>query len=196
MEGYLLKHSLRTQIRRQRRALDVASRQELDHVINHSLLDWVKNGSIKSLAAYWPFDGEPDLQPSLHALNELGVEVCLPVIIKTSHGISLEFRCWSPTVPMRNNPFGIPEPKQGQLILAENLDLILMPLVAWDEYGHRLGMGAGYYDRALEPLANTKPPLRAGVAYQLQKADKIPADPWDIRLHEVISEHGRFTCRA
>ena len=196
MEGYLLKHPLRKEIRRRRRNLNVASRQKLDKSINHSLLEIIKSSKISSVAAFWPFDGEPDLGPSLSKLHQLGVTICLPVIIDTSHGVALRFQTWSPAGAMVNNQFGIPEPIQGKVIAAAKLDLILMPLVAWDEKGHRLGMGAGYYDRGLEFLTDKNPPLRAGVAYELQKVDEIPADSWDVRLHEVITENGRFTCRA
>ncbi len=196
MEGSLLKHPLRTEIRQRRQDLDVAIRQKLDKAINHSLLEFVKSSEINSVAAFWPFDGEPDLGPSLQRLFELGVITCLPVIIETSHGISLEFQTWSPEGPMLDNQFGIPEPVQSKVIATSDLDLILMPLVAWNEKGHRLGMGAGYYDRALESLTDKNSPIRIGVAYQLQKVDEIPADPWDVRMHEMITENGRFTCRA
>jgi 5-formyltetrahydrofolate cyclo-ligase len=55
-------------------------------------------------------------------------------------------------------------------------------------------MGAGYYDYTLAALAGSDRPLRVGIAYEVQKSANVPEDPWDIRLHEVISENGRFTC--
>jgi 5-formyltetrahydrofolate cyclo-ligase len=75
-----------------------------------------------------------------------------------------------------------------------DIDLLLMPLVGWDESGTRLGMGAGFYDRALAPLCQSDAPVRAGVAYQLQKIPDLPNEPWDIRLHMLLSETGWFTC--
>jgi 5-formyltetrahydrofolate cyclo-ligase len=57
-------------------------------------------------------------------------------------------------------------------------------------------MGAGYYDRALEPVADRSHPLRVGIAYEVQKVLQLPADPWDVRLHQLITENGRFTCTA
>jgi len=78
----------------------------------------------------------------------------------------------------------------------QDIDLILIPLVGWDETGGRLGMGAGFYDRVLQPFAQSDTPIRAGVAYQLQKVRAVPVEPWDIRLHMVLSETGWFTCRS
>ena len=69
-------------------------------------------------------------------------------------------------------------------------------LVAWDERGGRLGMGAGYYDRALEHVAVLDQPLRIGIAYGVQQADELPMTPTDVRLHAVLTESGLFTCTA
>ena len=76
------------------------------------------------------------------------------------------------------------------------IDLALVPLVAWDEYGGRLGMGASFYDRLFEPFAADVKPFRMGVAYQLQKVDHIPLEPWDVRMHAVLTESGCLTCRS
>ena len=95
---------------------------------------------------------------------------------------------------MIKSRFGIPEPCGSPEIPLSNIDLLLMPLVGWDESGNRLGMGAGYYDRALQSSGQSDVPIRAGVAYQLQKVPGVPVDPWDIRLHMLLSETGWFTC--
>ncbi len=95
---------------------------------------------------------------------------------------------------MEKSRFGIPEPVRSPEIPVCDIDLLLMPLVGWDESGNRLGMGAGFYDRVLAPLSQSDVPIRAGVAYQLQKVPIMPIDPWDIRLHMILSETGWFTC--
>jgi len=95
---------------------------------------------------------------------------------------------------MKKSGYGIPEPCGSPEIPLSNIDLLLMPLVGWDESGNRLGMGAGYYDRALEPLSQSDAPIRTGVAYQLQKVPGVPDDPWDIRLHMLLTETGLFIC--
>jgi len=122
------------------------------------------------------------------------VRIALPVIVDAPEAPRLQFRIWNPTIPLVRNFFGIEEPGGGDVVPPRDLDLVLLPLVAWDERGHRLGMGAGYYDRALAPVAACSRPLRVGVAYGLQQADRLPADPWDVRLHEVITENGRVGC--
>ena len=95
---------------------------------------------------------------------------------------------------MKKSRFGIPEPCGNPEILKCDIDLLLMPLVGWDESGSRLGMGAGFYDRALQSFSHSDVPIRAGVAYQLQKVPDVPDEPWDIRLHMLLSETGWFTC--
>ena len=69
-----------------------------------------------------------------------------------------------------------------------------MPLVAFDQAGNRLGMGGSFYDRAFQPFAQNPRPMRMGVAYDDQECTEIPLDPWDIRLHAMLTEEGWFTC--
>lgn len=97
------------------------------------------------------------------------------------------------------NQFKIYEPQIFQastqnIITADQLDLLILPLVIFDKYCHRLGMGKGYYDRT---LAISKPKWLFGAAYEFQYINKLPIDPWDIALHKIfteencyISEHG------
>lgn len=168
----------------------------MDQAVNRTVLELAENTGCKSLSAFWPFDGEPDVRPALQILSRRGLQIALPVIVDTTNGRSLEFRLWHPCVPMKKNLFGIEEPGAGEVVLLKDLDLALLPLVAWDEKGQRLGMGAGYYDRALADLAHHQRPLLVGVAYEFQKVDRVPTEPWDIRMHQMITEKGRFTCTA
>ena len=98
------------------------------------------------------------------------------------------FRQWTAGAVMEQNHYGIPEPAGTAEILLPDIDLILLPLVGWDDSGGRLGMGAGFYDRALQPFRQSPSPVRMGVAYQMQKLPLIPTEPWDIRLHMILSE--------
>ena len=196
MEGSLLKAQLRKELRLRRQGIESAARRSLDDSINKTLLELVKNTGCLSLSAYWPFDGEPDLRPSMDILSRRGLTVALPVIDDAADEPRLQFRHWSHSKAMKKNLYGIEEPGSGDILLPKDLDLVLLPLVAWDEYGHRLGMGRGYYDRTLETLAESIRPLRVGIAYESQKVADVPADPWDIGLHNVITEKGRFTCAA
>lgn len=189
-----LKSRLRKKIRDLRRNLGAAEKQAMDSAINRFLTTYIVESRPQTVAAFWPFDGEPDLLPALDLLEREGILVALPVIGDLSGGPSMIFRQWSSGTVMKNNYYGIPEPVGTAEILLPNMDLMLLPLVGWDESGGRLGMGAGFYDRALQPFGQSDSPLRMGVAYRLQKVARVPAEPWDIRLHMVLSESGWFTC--
>jgi 5-formyltetrahydrofolate cyclo-ligase len=145
----------------------------------------------KSLAFYQAINGEIDLTPLLlHALN-IGKECYLPCIAKED--VILHFRLYDCKTPMHKNHYGIAEPDpQSPLCSAENLDVVFTPLVAFDQHGHRLGMGAGYYDRTfafLHQATNPKPWL-VGVAHALQSAPSIPSATWDVPLHAIVTENG------
>jgi 5-formyltetrahydrofolate cyclo-ligase len=122
------------------------------------------------------------------------VQIALPVIVRTPDAPELQFRSWNPGMVLDKNHFGIDEPAAGEPVSLSDLDLVLLPLVAWDENGQRLGMGAGYYDRILTDVKACMRPMRVGVAYEAQKVPRVPTDPWDVRLHRLITEKGVFTC--
>ena len=94
---------------------------------------------------------------------------------------------------LKANRFGILEPMvdSREWLDAAQLDVILLPLVAFDRRGHRLGSGAGYYDRALALRAGRPaPPLLVGLAHSCQEVQLIPAEPWDIPMDAVATERG------
>ncbi len=188
------KSDLRDELRARRRQLDESDRLSLDASINHFLAKYIAEHRPATIAAFWPFDGEPNLLPTLAATDQLETQIALPVIRQSQSGPSLVFAQWTSATVMEKNLYGIPEPCGSPEILLFNIDLLLLPLVGWDESGSRLGMGAGFYDRALAPLSQCEVPVRTGVAYQLQRVSKIPDEPWDIRLHMLLSETGWFTC--
>ena len=188
------KSALRNELRARRRQLDESDRLSLDASINHFLAKFIAEHRPATIAAFWPFDGEPNLLPTLEASDQQGTQIALPVIKQSPSGPSLIFRQWSGATVMKKSRFGIPEPCGNPEILMCDIDLLLMPLVGWDESGSRLGMGAGFYDRALQSFSHSDVPIRAGVAYQLQKVPDVPDEPWDIRLHMLLSETGWFTC--
>jgi 5-formyltetrahydrofolate cyclo-ligase len=108
------------------------------------------------------------------------------------NGGQMHFRRWTPATAMQPNRFGIPEPVDGLDIPADRLELVLMPLVAYSATGTRLGMGAGYYDRAFA-FALDHPdagPLLVGAAYSLQEVNSLPAQSWDVPLDAVITDRG------
>jgi 5-formyltetrahydrofolate cyclo-ligase len=190
-----LKQKLRDEMRRARREIMPASRQQLDPAINNHLLQFAEAGAITSVAAFMSFDGEPDILPAMQALADSGAVVALPVIADGAGQASIVFRQWDRKCEMRPNRYGIAEPAGTRELQAAELDLVLVPLVAWDAAGGRLGMGASFYDRYLQPYADADLPLRVGVAYGAQQVAAIPLDPWDVRLHGVLSETGFLDCK-
>ncbi len=189
-----MKEQLRAVLRLRRNAIDSSQRKLFDECINHALLGLVEQLHVRTLSAYLPFDGEPDLRPGLTTLFGKGVEIALPVIVERDGSKALQFRRWDPAAKLVQSMLGLSEPAATELVPLNVIDLVLLPLVGWDESGRRLGMGAGYYDRTLSALADCTRPLRVGIAYEAQKSVQLPEDPWDVRLHEMITENGRFAC--
>lgn len=183
------KPALRLRYRQERRRVDRTQRAQWDALIREALLALPGMVAGASIAAYWPFDGEPDLRPALETLHERGIRVHLP-LIPNATGAGLEMHPWQPGQEMTSAALGVFQPGPGAALPVDALNIVLLPLVAWDRYGNRLGMGAGYYDRFLSPVSKLDRPLRAGVAYSVQRAEELPADPWDVPLHGLLCEEG------
>lgn len=140
------------------------------------------------VALYIPVNGEVDLTVVWKTAHEQGKSCYFPALNENQ---TLSFLPATPTTPFKKNKFNIPEPdiELNQAISPKELDLIIMPLVAFDARCTRLGMGAGYYDRTLE----NKPAIPLfGVAYQFQRVDFIDPQPWDIPLDAVITQNAIY----
>ena len=140
----------------------------------------------RKIAFYLPQEGEISLLPVLAHCLMSKRECFLPVLMNTS-GKQLGFARWIPGSPMSVNRFGIAEPyvAERELLSAAEIDLIFMPLVAFDARGHRLGMGGGYYDRSLAECFVNSPgyrstPYLVATAHDIQLVPDIPVEPWDI----------------
>ncbi len=145
----------------------------------------------RHFAAYLSNDGEPDLGLLLNRAALMGKRVYLPAL----HRKSLWFLPLSSNASMVQNQFGIAEPAchPDQRLKPFALDLVLVPLVAFDDSGSRLGMGGGYYDRSfafLHQRTRWRRPRLIGVAFEFQRAGEIPSRPWDVRLDGIITERG------
>ncbi len=191
------KHQLRTHFRRLRGDVSRAQRQSWTPEINRHLLAAQTVRDARTVAAFLAFDGEPDLRFTLTQLHRRGTTVVLPVLPdRTGNGEQagqvLAFHRWSPATPLQSNRLGISEPVESTYVPLASIDVMLMPMVAYDMSGSRLGMGAGWYDRTLGNSSSL--PLLAGVAWSLQCAPSVPIDPWDVPLDAVVTEAGWFTC--
>ncbi len=136
------------------------------------------------IGGYWPMTGEVDTVMLLEALAEQGHKVTLPVAKK--RGEPLIFREWRPGLPLIRNPeLKIQEPPKGAQELTPTL--LIVPLLAFDAAGYRLGFGAGFYDRTLAALAG-KPLFTVGLAYARQQVGYVPREPHDHPLDCIITE--------
>ena len=146
-----------------------------------------------SLAAYLAEDGELDLQPLIEAAWTTGTRVYLPVITGPGLMVFSRYRRGDRLTP---NRYGILEPRHGTDILdAHALDLVLAPLLGFDRAGHRLGMGGGYYDRALAHVIRRAGRVRiVGVGHSSQEVKQVPTTSRDRRMQWVLTESALIRC--
>jgi 5-formyltetrahydrofolate cyclo-ligase len=150
----------------------------------------------RRVACYLPNDGEIDSAPVIEHIRRLRKILYLPVLSRLSHD-RLWFAEAGPKTKFVPNRFGIPEPvvRSRDLVRAQELDLILLPLVGFDDKGNRLGMGGGFYDRSLEFLRHRnhwRKPHLLGIAYDFQRINGLAADPWDVPLQGVITDQAVY----
>ena len=141
------------------------------------------------VAGYWPMGDEIDPRPLMAALAASGCRLVLPVV--TARGQKLDFRAWRDGDPLESGPYGTRHPAAASPPLVPAL--LLVPLLAFDRAGYRLGYGGGYYDRTLDALtANDQmDKIRAvGMAFAAQEVAEIPRDRHDRRLDAVATEAG------
>ena len=144
----------------------------------------------KVVSAFFPYKSEIDARPLLGKLAGEGWTTCLPVVV--APGVPLIFRRWFPGEPTVPGVWGIPRPTDDALLLEP--DVLLVPLMAFDRRGYRLGYGGGYYDRTLELLRSKKSIVAIGVAYSAQQVDSVPHDSHDHSLDFIMTEKGVFAC--
>ncbi|HDR29540.1 5-formyltetrahydrofolate cyclo-ligase [Rhodovulum sp.] len=133
-------------------------------------------------SGYVPMRDEIDPLPAMAALAALG-PVGVPVIV--AGGAALVFHRWTPGCPMRPGPFGAAVPVEGQEMRPE---LLIVPLLAFDRSGARLGYGGGFYDRTLARLRADGPVLAVGFAYAAQEVAHVPVEPTDQHLDVIVTE--------
>jgi 5-formyltetrahydrofolate cyclo-ligase len=138
------------------------------------------------VSGYFPFRSEIDPRPLMRRLALGGARLALPVTPPKGSDRPLVFRAWSLDDLLAPGHFKVHEPAAH----AETLepDLVLVPLLAFDRHGGRLGYGAGHFDRTLERLATIKPFRAIGLAYAVQEVDVVPTDPHDHPLDAVLTE--------
>jgi 5-formyltetrahydrofolate cyclo-ligase len=138
------------------------------------------------VAAYWPMRNELDPRPLMTALGARGCRCALPVIVAPE--APLMFRSWRPGDALDVGLFDTRQPTPEAAALEP--DVVIAPLVAFDESGHRLGYGGGYYDRTLEKLRRGAGALAVGYAYAGQLVAALPQGQFDQKLDWLVSDKG------
>lgn len=182
---------LRRLLRAARKSIQPRSRRRAEAVIAARISRLAAYRRARKIAAYLPFDGEVDLTPLLTGAIDAGKTIYLPRLGSKRNG-DMHFVRADPRDPLRPNRFGIgePAPAAGRQSPPGSIDLVLVPLVGFDETGTRLGMGGGFYDRCFAALASrgTFRPRLVGVAFECQKLDHIQRMHWDVPLSLVVTE--------
>ncbi len=133
---------------------------------------------------------EIDVVPLMSSLAGARHGLCLPVM--EGKGKPLVFRSWQPGDRMKEVTWGIREPLTSSP--AVEPDVLLVPLLAFDEHGYRLGYGGGFYDRSLARLRAMKRVIAIGIAYDEQRVDAVPHSSYDERLDWVLTPSGPLKC--
>jgi len=186
------KVTLRRQMRSQRRNLTAQQQQQHSLGLLKTIRTLNSFRNSKNIALYLPNDGEIDPQRLIHLCWKLGKNCYLPVLHPIKHN-RLWFVPYKPQTKLRKNIYRILEPS---LIKAPRrpawaIDLVLLPLVAFDPEGGRLGMGGGYYDRTFsfkQGWRKGRGTKLIGLAHDLQKVEQLKTESWDIPLEGIASE--------
>ncbi len=140
------------------------------------------------LSGYMPMRTEIDALPAMASHHATGGRVCVPVI--PGPAVPLHFREWTPGAAMVEGAFGAKVPAGGDWMEPE---VLIVPLLAFDRRGYRLGYGGGYYDRTLERLRTMRPTVAIGFAFAAQEVPEVPTEPTDQRLDLIVTEAGVIT---
>ena len=155
--------------------------------INYSLIKAIlkENKLLKKkiIGAYFPINYEIDCFEDLKKFEKNGYKISLPIIKKK---YQMDFYEWSFNKPLNVNFMGIPEPCKFKKVYP---DILLVPLVAFDQYKYRLGYGGGYYDRYIEKLSKLKKIITIGLAYSFQFVKKFQRNNHDKKLNYIVTEN-------
>jgi len=144
------------------------------------------------VAGYSPIRSEIDPAPLMQELAARGMRLALPVI--AARDSPLGFRLWAADDKLLRGPLGILEPSPDAAEIVP--DIVLVPLAAFDRWGHRIGYGAGHYDRTLARLRVSQKIIAIGLAFAVQEIETIPALPHDVALDYVLTETQLFDFRS
>ncbi|HEX2139801.1 MAG TPA: 5-formyltetrahydrofolate cyclo-ligase [Woeseiaceae bacterium] len=184
----LRKKALRRKGREARRSLGTDERRNASARIAATVVHSHFFRRSRRIACYLPMPEEVDTWPIIERAWRMKKRIFAPI---TGRHRLLRFREVRPETTLVTTDFGLQEPLSGEELTARELDLVITPLVAFDDAWMRIGMAGGYYDRTFSFLRARSSLLRpklVGVAFACQEVEKVPLNPWDIGLYRVITE--------
>jgi 5-formyltetrahydrofolate cyclo-ligase len=172
----------------ERRAGAFAALPDAGHALALRFRDAVHLPRGAVVSGYWPLAGELDIRPLLHQIHEQGHPIGLPVVKAKAQ--PLVFRHWIPGAPLVQGSFKVMTPPEGAPEVEP--DVLLVPLLAFDRAGYRLGYGGGFYDRTLEKRRREAHSghaiLAIGIAFAAQETEDLPRGPFDQPLDWIVTE--------
>ncbi|MGI9258194.1 MAG: 5-formyltetrahydrofolate cyclo-ligase [Gammaproteobacteria bacterium] len=177
----------RRRIAAKRRSLSETERRHAEQRVAHCLRHLPAMRRARHVSVYLAVNGELALDAFIARASSRAIQLYAPVL----NGDELRFGLLEDNTPLKLNGFGIPEPLGGPYIDPRSLDIVLTPLVGFDERGVRLGMGGGYYDRSFRFLgsrSNWRKPKLVGIGFEFQYFEKIKPRDWDIGLSNAVTE--------
>ncbi|RWE39310.1 MAG: 5-formyltetrahydrofolate cyclo-ligase [Mesorhizobium sp.] len=181
-----LKKQLRLEALARRDALDEFWRVEAALEMAETARDHLEIGPGQIVSGFWPMRSEVDVRPLMFALREQGARLCLPAILDKT---TIVFRELVRGAPMVDMGFGTVGPHAEAEVLDPSV--MLVPLAAFDARGHRIGYGAGYYDRAIAKLVDKgHTPRLIGIAFDCQEVARVPDENHDVVIPEILTESG------
>jgi 5-formyltetrahydrofolate cyclo-ligase len=177
--------ALRRRLLDARVGLDDAAHTAFSTAITTALLTHLRPLVGRVFAAYWPHRREYDPMKLAEQIIAEGGAIALPVVVEK--GKPLEFRQWHPDTEMLVGLYEIPHPAGDTAVVP---DVVLAPVVGFDQAGYRLGYGSGYYDRTIAALPTR--PLLVGVGFELGRVETIAPQPHDIPMDLIVTELGVF----
>jgi 5-formyltetrahydrofolate cyclo-ligase len=182
---------LRREAIARRDALRAAERQQAAETIaDRPFPVAITPGAVVS--AFMPLKSEINPLPLMRKLVAAGAALALPVV--AGKGLPLVIRRWDFGAPLASGVWGIREPPPDAPAI--DPDVLIVPLLAFDRHGHRLGYGAGYYDRTIAALRAKKPIVAIGIGYAAQEVERVPITPRDERLDLVLTERETIEVRS
>ena len=198
-ESSVAKTNLRKQMRARRARLTRQQQSQAARAMVRQMKRCIPAWFRGRWALYLSHQGEIDTEPLVCALRQLNREIFFPVLHPIYYNRLLFAKSeHTGRKGMATNRYGIREPslRNARTSPAWAINVICVPLVAFDRSGNRLGMGGGYYDRSLAGnRIKIHRPLLVGMAHSFQEVDKLPVDSWDISLHAIVTDKGITHCR-